>query len=104
MTSRETGDGINSQGSLINLNNYDSKTKRRGESIETYQGVNNNSIQNDINSSSKVSLSKGKIMTLRSLHEVIYEIYSSKIKYDQKCHNNKLPLENMDQYMYTFLN
>jgi hypothetical protein len=49
MTSRETGDGINSQGSLINLNNYDSKTKRRGESIETYQGVNNNSIQNDIN-------------------------------------------------------
>lgn len=36
MTSRETGDGINSQGSLINLNNYDSKAKRRGESIETY--------------------------------------------------------------------
>jgi hypothetical protein len=49
ITSRENGDGINSQGSLINLNHHDTKTKRRGESIETYQGINNNSIQNDIN-------------------------------------------------------
>jgi hypothetical protein len=31
---------------------YDSKTKRRGESIETYKGINNNSIQNDINKNS----------------------------------------------------
>jgi hypothetical protein len=36
ITSRENGDGINSQGSLINLNHHDTKTKRRGESIETY--------------------------------------------------------------------
>ena len=52
----------------------------------------------------KIIHNKSKVMTLRSLHEIIYEIYSSKIKYDQKCNNNRLPLENMDQYMYTFLN
>lgn len=133
MTSRENGDGINSRGSLINLSKQDIKPKRRGESIETYQGVNNNSIQNDLHKHSvltqpnlitnqnqtwndsqdfqeknpgslKIIQNKSKVMTLRSLHEIIYEIYSSKIKFDQKCHNNKLPLENMDQYMYTFLN
>lgn len=43
-------------------------------------------------------------LSLKQLKDIINEIYSSKIKYDQKCEENKLPRETMEQYMYTFLN
>jgi hypothetical protein len=104
MTSRELCEGVNSTSSLINLNSkQDVHPNRRGESIETFQSINNSAFQNDLHKLSVLTQpneninhknfndseniinekqKKIKIMTLRSLHELIYEIYSSKIKYD----------------------
>lgn len=43
-------------------------------------------------------------LTVKQLKELINEIYNNKVKYDQRCEENKLPRETMEQYMYTFLN
>lgn len=45
-----------------------------------------------------------KILTLRQLKEVIDEIYVSKTKYDERCLENKMPKETMEQHMYNYLN
>jgi hypothetical protein len=68
-----------------------------------------------LNSSSKslntsdTSLSKhvtkaNKVLSLKQLKEVIDEIYASKTKFDQKCAENQLPRETMEQHLYTYLN
>ena len=31
-------------------------------------------------------------------------MYSQKVKYDQKCRDSQLPIETMEQFMYTYLN
>ena len=43
-------------------------------------------------------------ITLKTMKEIINEIYNSKVIYDKKCKDNKLPIETMEQHMYTFLN
>lgn len=43
-------------------------------------------------------------LSLKQLKDLINDIYTQKIKYDQKCEENKLPRETMEQYMYTYLN
>ena len=48
--------------------------------------------------------SNAKILTLRQLKEVIEEIYASKAKYDERCLENKMPRETMEQHMYNYLN
>ncbi len=47
---------------------------------------------------------EGKALTLKQLKDVIADIYTQKRKYDQKCMDNRLPKETMEQYMYTYLN
>lgn len=48
MTSRENGDAVNISNSLINLSKQELKPKRRGDSIETYQNINNSAIHGDL--------------------------------------------------------
>lgn len=43
-------------------------------------------------------------LTLRQIKEIIDEIYASKLKFDQKCKENHLPRETMEQHLYTYLN
>lgn len=43
-------------------------------------------------------------LTLKQLRDVIEEIYASKTKFDQKCYENHLPRETMEQHLYTYLN
>ena len=43
-------------------------------------------------------------LSLKQLTDIINDIYAQKVKYDQKCEENKLPRETMEQYMYTYLN
>jgi hypothetical protein len=38
------------------------------------------------------------------MHDIIYDMYQAKFKYDQKCQLNKLAVETMEEYMYTYLN
>jgi len=53
---------------------------------------------------SNVIGSSGKTLTLKQLKDFIEEIYESKLKFDQKSAECKLPRETMEQHMYTFLN
>jgi len=41
--------------------------------------------------------------TLKQLRDLINEIYEEKEKHDKKCKESGLPLETLEQYMYTFL-
>ena len=50
------------------------------------------------------SRSLGKILSLRQLKEVIEDLYSSKVKFDERCADGKLPRETMEQHMYNYLN
>jgi hypothetical protein len=45
-----------------------------------------------------------RFLTKNMLLEIINEIYSSKLAYDRKCQESKLPRETMEQHMYTYLN
>jgi len=45
-----------------------------------------------------------KLVPLKQLKDIINDIYSQKIKYDKKCRDSKLPIETMEQFMYTYLN
>ena len=48
--------------------------------------------------------SAGKLVTLKQLKDVIEEIQESKIKFDQKVMETKLPRQTMYEYLFTFLN
>lgn len=43
-------------------------------------------------------------LTLKQIKDMIFEIYESKAKFDQKYLEAKLPRETMEQHMYTYLN
>lgn len=45
-----------------------------------------------------------RVLTLKQLKDVIEEINESKLKYDKKCFELKMPRETMEQHMYSFLN
>ena len=45
-----------------------------------------------------------QLISLRTLKELINEIYISKENYDIKCEQYKLPKETLEEHMYTFLN
>lgn len=47
---------------------------------------------------------QGKVLSLRQLKESIEEIYNSKIKYDERCVESKMPRETLEQHMYNYLN
>ncbi|CAD8144845.1 unnamed protein product [Paramecium octaurelia] len=42
-------------------------------------------------------------LTLKQLKEIILDIYESKYKHDIRQYENKLPLETIEQHMYTYL-
>ena len=50
------------------------------------------------------SYSSGRTLTIKQLKETVEEIYESKLKFDQKNHDGKLPRETMHQYLFTYLN
>ena len=45
-----------------------------------------------------------RMLTLKQLKDVIHDIYEHKEKHDEKCRKGKLPLETMEQFMFTYLN
>ena len=45
-----------------------------------------------------------RAISLKQLKDHIEQIYASKIKFDQKCKQARLPRETMEQHMYTYLN
>ncbi len=45
-----------------------------------------------------------KVVTKKIIREMIDDICESKIHFDKRCIENKMPKETMEQYMYTYLN
>ena len=45
-----------------------------------------------------------KIHSLKQTKDLVTEIVSSKLRYDEQCLTNKQPRETMEQFMFTFLN
>ena len=79
-------------------NNLTSRTRSPNHSsIQTLTYENNNNEKKN-NKYTNCSI------TLKTMKEIINEIYNSKVIYDKKCKDNKLPIETMEQHMYTFLN
>ncbi|OMJ67252.1 hypothetical protein SteCoe_35632 [Stentor coeruleus] len=64
------------------------------------------SMEDNKNYAQQINMGKvaGKILSLRQTKEVIEEIYMSKAKYDERCSENKMPRETMEQHMYNYLN
>ena len=66
--------------------------------IDTHQSKKNNNV------SVIVAPTGSKLITKKSIREMIDEMYDSKTHFDKKCIDNKMPKETMEQHMYTFLN
>ena len=83
------------------VNNQNLKNKRSINSVmnKTYQNIiyDNTSLAN-------LSLAGNRVFTLKMMKEIISNIYSSKIIFDQKCLQNKQPKQTMEEFMYTYLN
>jgi len=52
----------------------------------------------------KSNENQAKLMPLKNLKKLIMQISESKIKYNDFWVKTKLPIETMEQYLYTFLN
>ena len=89
----------------INTNLVNISMDKQNTNNSQKQGMQNKSNQNNKdNGMSTVIGASGKTLTLKQLKDFIEEIYESKMKFDQKALENKLPRETMEQHMYTFLN
>ena len=49
------------------------------------------------------NIEKHQIISLKTLKDLINELYSSKVNCDIKCEQFKLPKETLEEHMYTFL-
>ena len=72
------------------------------ENINTINYVNTNTNGNILITYGNTE--RRQLISLRTLKELINEIYISKENYDIKCEQYKLPKETLEEHMYTFLN
>jgi len=102
---------------LENDNNINITNDNNIYNINNTNNTNNNlirnSTQNLLSTSSKQFLSDTKkemnlitpkILSIKMAKDIMNEIYNSKTNYDQKCYENKIPRETLEQHMYTYLN
>ena len=66
--------------------------------------IDNNIQQNNNNNKTEINIITPKILSIKNTKDIIQEIYNNKSIYDQKCYENKIPRETLEQYMYTYLN
>jgi Ca2+-binding EF-hand superfamily protein len=64
----------------------------------------NNSFNNNNNTFLQASPVCNRVFTIKMMKEIINDIYNSKVEFDKKSDENKLPRETMEQHMYTYLN
>ena len=81
----------------INLNNLPPKINYKNY----FENINNSYNNNSFLQSSPVC---NRVFTIKMMKEIINDIYSSKVEFDKKSDENKLPRETMEQHMYTYLN
>lgn len=93
----------------VNISEMESPIPTYQNNLETQnsQISHNNLSQNSKrynNSSIIINPTSSKSITKRAVKDLIDEIYESKIQYDKKCFDLKMPKETLEQHMYTFLN
>ena len=66
--------------------------------------IDNNIQQNNNKNKTEINIITPKILSIKNTKDIIQEIYNNKTIYDQKCYENKIPRETLEQYMYTYLN
>jgi len=79
-----------------NINNNNKNDNNEKNMENNYPDLSKN--KTDIN------LITPKILSIKGAKDIIQEIYNNKTIYDQKCYDNKIPRETLEQYMYTYLN
>ena len=72
------------------------------ENINTINYLNTNTNANILITSGNTE--RRQLISLKTLKDLINEIYISKENYDIKCEQYKLPKETLEEHMYTFLN
>ena len=105
---------INNNNQIISKNNSisnfnESKHLINIESKIYLENDNNNNIDNNIQQNNnknktEINIITPKILSIKNTKDIIQEIYNNKSIYDQKCYENKIPRETLEQYMYTYLN
>ena len=90
------------------INQYNQTGKKLTENTNTLENINTiNCLNNNTNGNILITNGKSEkrqLISLRTLKELINEIYISKENYDIKCEQYKLPKETLEEHMYTFLN
>ena len=74
--------------------------ENNNNTINYYLNTNNNLTFNINN----MNANKHQLISLKTLKDIINELYESKTNYDMKCMEFKLPKETLEKHMYTFLN
>ena len=98
-----------------NNNNFQSEERTNNYNNNLNNNNNNNfnnnqsQIQENFNKSKVgnsviVSPSGSRVLTIKMMKDIIQEIYLSKVEFDKKCLENKMPKETMEQHMYYYLN
>ena len=86
-----------------NINNSDKKQninyKNNKDHNKSNQSNNNNAKLDNFSLTGN-----NRVFTLKMMKEIISNIYSSKIIFDQKCYQNKQTKQTMEEFMYTYLN
>lgn len=49
-------------------------------------------------------IAQGRELSFKQLKDTIEEVYATKVKFDEKCRENFMPIETLDQFMLTYLN
>ena len=84
-----------------NKNNFNNKRNNKDKNKNI--NVSKNYIHDNA-SLANLSLAGNRVFTLKMMKEIISNVYSSKIIFDQKCLQNKKPKQTMEEFMYTYLN
>ena len=84
-----------------NINNSNYSLTNNGNNLDQN---NNCNLSKNENNQNQIFKTKYKILSLKSMKELIIEIYNSKIIFDKKCIENGKSRETLEQYMYTYLN
>ena len=97
---------LDNDGIINNTSENNIANNRNNSNINSSQNLFNTSKQFLSQNGTKTDLNAitPKILSIKMTKDIMNEIYNSKVIFDQKCYENKIPRETLEQHMYTYLN
>jgi hypothetical protein len=90
---------------IINSSHTGNTIHKEDQSFHNFhEVVNKTKHVNQSHNHSTVGPVGSRVLTIKMMKDIINEIYASKVDFDKKCLENKMPRETMEQHMYTYLN